>query len=129
MTYVRLDASLLVIERFGIELTAPEFAALQANGKASSLRLWVIDAQPVPSATQVVIDAGYVIEATQARKTWTLRNKTQAELDAEQQAADLVVLKALVTALNADIAAGITAAPTTAAQAFVEIQDLKRRAL
>jgi hypothetical protein len=89
----------------------------------------IVDAQPVPNASQVVIDTGIVIGQTEAHQTWGLRDKTQAELDADAQAAELAQLKAMVAALTTDIQAGITAAPTTAAQAFVEIQDLKRRAL
>ena len=89
----------------------------------------IIDARPTPNAAQVVTDAGIVYGPVEAHQTWALRDKTQAELDIDTQASELAALKALVAALTTDIQAGITPAPTTAAQAFVEIQDLKRRAL
>lgn len=89
----------------------------------------IVDAQPVANASQVVVGPVVVIANGEAHATYSLRSKTQAELDAESQATELTQLKAMLSALSADIAAGITPAPTTAAQAFVEIQDLKRRAL
>lgn len=88
-----------------------------------------VKVQPVPTASQALGDAGIVYTPTTATQTWALRNKTQAELAAETQAADWAILRGLVAALTTDIQAGITAAPITAAQAFLEIQDMKRRAL
>jgi hypothetical protein len=43
----------------------------------------VIDAQPTPGVNQVVVSAGIVFEATQARQTWALREKTADELEVE----------------------------------------------
>lgn len=127
-TYARIDpASGLV--RDTIELTPEQFAALSGNPKQSFLRPLVIDAMPTPASNQLVTSMGYVVEATQVRQTWGLRTKTQSELDSEAQGAERGLLRAMITALQADVTTGITAAPTTAAQAFVEIQDLKRRAL
>src|SRR5688500_8555495 len=88
-----------------VELTAEQYAALQVNGKAAFLRLWIVDPQPTPSATQAVQMGPVVITGTEARQTWTLRDKTQAELDAEANAADRPTVKAVVTALTTDIAA------------------------
>jgi hypothetical protein len=126
-TFARIDPSTSAIAL--VDITQAQFDALAGNPKRAFLRPLVIDAQPVPSATEVVVDAGYVIEPTQVRRTWALRAKTQAELDAVAQDAELALLKQAISVLQADIADGITAAPTTAAQAFVQIQDLKRRAL
>lgn len=130
-TYARLRADLSFDTL--VELTALQYTALQANGKAQFLRLYSEDAQATPSATQYVNAGPYVTDATTTRKTWTLVNKTQAQIDAEallaSQATTLTALKIAITVLQADVTAGITAAPTTAAQAFTEIQDLKRRAL
>jgi hypothetical protein len=89
----------------------------------------VIDAQPVPSASQVVVQNAITFGATTATQTWSLRAKTQAELDGDAQAAELTALRTMVQALTDDIALGVTAAPTTAAQAFVHIQELKRQQL
>lgn len=79
--YVRLN-SVGAIERH-LDISPEEYAALQANGKAAWLRLWIVDAKPVPTATQVVIDAGVVITATEAHQTWSVREKTAPELEAE----------------------------------------------
>lgn len=86
-----------------VELTAEEFDALQANGKAIWLRVWVVDTQPTPTATQVVISAGIVITPTEARQTWGLREKTQAELDAETNAADRPLLLQMLSSITNDI--------------------------
>jgi hypothetical protein len=112
-----------------IELSAEQYAAFAGNPKQQWLRPLVVDPLPVPSPTQQVVRAGYVIELTQVRQTWSLRDLTAAELNGVAQEAERAVLKTLRNVLEADVAAGVTAPPTTAAQAFVEIQDLKRRAL
>ncbi|MES3013280.1 MAG: hypothetical protein V4750_06060 [Pseudomonadota bacterium] len=96
---------------------------------AKGWRPLTIDAQPTPSASQVLVNTGIVFTATTATQTWSLRAKTQAELDADAEAAELAALKAMVQALSEDIALGVTAAPTTAAQAFVHIQEIKRQVL
>ena len=62
-----------------------EVAKLSAN-KRARLRPLVVDEQPTPSATEAVISSGYIIEPDQVRSTWTLRNKTTAELNAENRA-------------------------------------------
>lgn len=126
-TYARLTQDKTAFEAL-VELSAEQFSALAA-WKQSFLRLYVVDAPPTPSATQLVIEGAPLIDATTYHKTWTLRDKTQEELDADTQVVELAQLQNMIAALTADIQAGITAAPTTAAQAFVEIQDLKRRAL
>ena len=126
--YARLDPIAGTVNAI-VNLTQAQFDALNGNPKQAYLKPLVIDTQPVLTAAQTIVDAGYAIEATQVRQTWSLRNKAQAELDADSQAAELVQLKAMVSAIQTDIDAGITAAPTTQAQAFTAIQDLKRRAL
>ena len=127
-TYARIEPSTGLV-RDTISLTDAQFHAFDGNPKQAFLRPLVIDAQPGPTTSQAVVDAGHVIEATQVRQTWVLRNKTQAELDADAQSSELTALRTMVAALTTDIQAGITAAPTTTAQAFAAIQDLKRRAL
>lgn len=86
-----------------VELTADQYAALQANGKAAYLRQWVVDPQPVPEPSQVVVDAGIVVGPVEAHQTWSLRAKTQAELGADANAADRSTLLSLITALTTDI--------------------------
>lgn len=85
------------------DLTAEQYAAL-ADSKKATLRLWIVDAKPTPSATQVLVDGGIVVGDTEAHQTWTLRDKTQAELDADAAAAaratDIEQIKAVLTALK-----------------------------
>lgn len=122
--YARIDPTTQAVSL--VDLTAEQFAALAGHPtKAATVRAYVIDAQPVAGAAQAVEFAGLVIEPTQVRKTWALRAKTQAELDADTQASELVQLKAEITALNTFIAANDRAAPTTPAQAFSDIATLK----
>lgn len=100
-TYARIDAQ-GSFERL-VDLTTEQYTSLQANGKATWLRLWVVDAKPVPTAAQVVELGPITISATEAHQTWTLRNKTQAELDAETNATDRPLLLQMLAALTADI--------------------------
>jgi len=71
------------------------------NPKADSIRAYVIDAQPVPSAAQRIVDAGYVIEPARVRQTWALVAKSSEELDSETDAAELAQLKIIAAALQA----------------------------
>jgi hypothetical protein len=119
--YARLDPVTNALSAL-VDLTPEQYATMQANGKALFLRLYIIDAQPAPSAAQKVIEGAPLITATEYHKTWSLVNKTQAELDADAQAAELVQLKAMVAALTTVIDAGVTTAPTTLAEAVTKIQ-------
>lgn len=78
-----------------------------------------VDAKPTPSATQAVVDAGIVFDANAARQTWALRDKTQAEMDAEGRTTEKDMLLAAAAFLD-------SAAPTTVAAAAQDIQKLKR---
>ena len=127
-TYARLTQDKLAVEKTDIALTPEQFGSMGA-WKQSFLRPYLVDQPPNPSAAQVVDFAGYVIEDAQVRQTWNLRNKTQAELDADSQTSELTALKTMLGSLTADIQTGVTTAPTTAAQAFVDIQDIKRQVL
>lgn len=80
-TYVRLLPGTQTIERYNIELSAEEFSALQANGKAALLRQWIAVAAPV-SATQVVYEVAPLITDATATQTWALRDRTAAEAEA-----------------------------------------------
>jgi hypothetical protein len=73
------------------------------NPKALQLRLYVVDAQPVPSATQVVIDAGVVVGPLEAHQTWGLRAKTADELEAEALAAEKEQVNAYLTEVNTQL--------------------------
>ena len=87
------------------DLSPEQYAALVLNGKAQYLRLWVVDPMPVPSATQVVVEGPVVITETEAKRTWVLREKTQAEADSELNAAETALLKQAVAELTTDIQA------------------------
>lgn len=85
------------------DLTAEQFAALAAN-KRGDLRLYVVDAQPPPTATQVVIETGVVVGPLGAHLTYGLRDKTAAELEADDLATERQKLDAWLTDINARLA-------------------------
>ena len=85
------------------ETGQPDVRDFASAPPAKGWRPFTIDAQPTPSAVQVVIDAGIVFTPTTARQTWGLRAKTQAEQDAEANAADVAALKAMVASLTTAI--------------------------
>lgn len=115
------------------DLTPEQYAALQANGKAADLRLWSVDPMPTPGAGQVVIDGGIVVDATTARQTWTFRAKTQAELDAETNAAELPQLVAWIDQWTTDIQAYIPSLDKTgttaqqSAKMWAHLEDIQRQ--
>jgi predicted nucleic acid-binding Zn-ribbon protein len=113
-TFARLD-SLSGLVRDLIELTAEQYAALDGNPKQALLRPLVIDAQPTPSATQAIVNAGYVVEPTQVRQTWALRDKTADELEVEAIDAAKDGYQAHIDALNVqlDITNAMRGAMTT----------------
>ena len=122
--YARLDPIAGTVNAI-VNLTQAQFDALNGNPKQAYLKPLVIDTQPVPAASQIVVDAGYVIEAAQVRQTWALRAKTETELLAASQATELAAIKSFLTQLDNFITANDTAAPTTAAQAFADIATIK----
>lgn len=109
------------------ELTQEQYAALNGNPKQDYIRPLVIDPRPTPEASSVAEVGHYVVEPAQVRRTWVVRAKTAAELDAEQQAAERELLRQLIDALATDVADGITAAPATLLAAAQDIQALKQR--
>lgn len=111
-----------------IELTAQQYASLQVNGKSSFLRLWIVDPQPTPSPSQVVMRGPITVGATEARQTWTLRDKTSAELEREQYLADLPTLRALLSAITADIQA-YNPTPDVSGTAVERLAKLESRVL
>jgi hypothetical protein len=72
----------------------PAYVERLAPNKRALLLPLVIDQQPTPTASQVVSAGGYVVQPTQVRRTWALRDKTAEELTAEQDAAEREQLKA-----------------------------------
>jgi Tfp pilus assembly protein PilW len=101
------------------ELSAEQFAALQTNGKADTLRLYVVDVKPTPSATQVVVDSGIVVGPVEAHQTWSLREKTADELEDDALSAELLQVDTLLA--NIDTQNAITNAAfnaMTTAQKF-----------
>ena len=98
-----------------------------ANGKAAALlRLWMVDPEPAVTATQVFQPGPIVITDTEARQTWVVREKTQAEVDREANATDLPQLKQLVVELTADIQA-YNANPDTSGTAAERLTKLEAR--
>ncbi len=100
-TYARLTPDKLALEQT-VELTTEELAAL-GEWKQSFMRLYVIDAQPTPSATQKVIDGAPLIDETSYHRTWALIDKSAAELEAEAISTEKAELEDRITKLKAAI--------------------------
>jgi hypothetical protein len=69
----------------------------------SSTKGWlplVIDAQPTPGANQVVVSGGIMFEETQARQTWSLRDMTADEIEAEALALELAQIDTLLANID-----------------------------
>ena len=69
--------------RINPDTGAPETRDFDVDPQRKGWLPLVIDAQPVPSATQRVEFSGYVFEPTQVRQPWALVDKTADELEAE----------------------------------------------
>lgn len=82
----------------------PAFVAQLAPSKRDTLRLYSVDPQPVPTATQYVATGPVVVDATTARKTWLLVEKAAEQLDGEAflalQLAQLELARQVYTALK-----------------------------
>ncbi len=87
---------------------AGTFASLSAAKKVC-IRQLVPDALPALTSAQTVDKGSYIIGNPVVRITWIIRNKTQAELDADKVVADTPIIKAALaifdggTATNAQI--------------------------
>lgn len=79
--------------------------AAMAPAKRQWYRPVVVDPQPSVTATQTAERqpniALWVIEPTQVRVPWVVRDLTQPELDAQADAAELAVLQQVAAALKA----------------------------
>lgn len=131
-TYARISADGLAVEVI-VDLTPQQYAALQANGKAARLRLWIVDPQPSITSGQVIEHGPISIGAVEAHQTWVVRAKTQKELDAESNVLELPQLVAWIDQWTTDIQA-YTANPdmsgTIAVQAanlWIHVKDLQRQ--
>lgn len=124
-TYARISADGQSVEGL-FDLSDEQYAALQINGKAAWLRTWVVDAKPSVTASQLIVAGPIVIDAVEAHQTWTVREKTQAELDAEQNAADRPALLAMIAALSSDIDA-YNANPDATGTAVERLTKLEAR--
>jgi hypothetical protein len=88
--------------RADIDLTTAQFNALPLN-KQSVLRTYSVDPFPTLLATQYAFEGPVVVDATTARKTWTIANKTPEQLAAEALAAELAAEKLTNDQLIIDI--------------------------
>lgn len=86
-----------------IDLSDKQLQALAPN-KRELLKIYSVDAQPVPSATQYVGSGPVVVEGIAARKTWRLLDKPAEQIAAEQFTAqreqDLAQIRLAYTALK-----------------------------
>lgn len=82
----------------------PAWVEQLALSKRDTLKVYSVDPQPVPSATQFVVAGPVVVDATTARKTWELRSKSAEQIEAEtfaaSQAATLEQARPVYTALK-----------------------------
>lgn len=111
------------------ELSDDQYESLAGNPKQAYFRLLVVDERPQPQPDQVVERGPFVIEPQQVRQTWATRAKTAEESAFDAELAELALLKQMIEALNVAIQAGAGVAPTTAAEAFAQIQALKVQVL
>lgn len=108
------------------DLTQEQYDQLVANGKATHLRLWIVDPQPVITATQVLQPGPVVITETEAHQTWTVREKTQMELDREANATETATLRQMISAVTVDIDA-FNANPDVTGTAVERLTKLEAR--
>jgi hypothetical protein len=106
------------------ELTADEYAARSQN-KRADLRLYVLDAQPIPTATQMVDPGPVVVGPVEAHKTWVVRDKTANELLVDELAAEGPTIAQLIVDIKTQLDIDNTAynAMTTADKFVVLRQD------
>lgn len=105
MRFARLFPETLLLRDI-IEMSAQEYADLQVTNpaKAALLRPLVTDPLPTVTALQKIASGPIVIEATQARETWIVVNKTASELEAEELEAEQSQIADRLDKLNAAIA-------------------------
>lgn len=89
--------------------------AAMLPAKAARYRPFVIDALPALTAQQTADPGPLIIEALQVRQPWIIRNKTAAELLADEGVADRAALQAdaIIAKFKAEVAGTST---LTAAQ-------------
>ena len=107
MRFARLHPNLSL--RDIIEMSQQEYDALVISNpnKAVLLRPLVTDPLPtINAAIEKIVAGPIVIEATQARETWTVVAKTQAEIDADNDTAAADLYYSTLTATLADLTAG-----------------------
>jgi hypothetical protein len=73
-----------------VELTVGQFSAL-APSKRATLKLYTVDPQPTPSASQRVEQGPVVVDGAAARLTWVLVTKTAEQIAFEAFAAERAI--------------------------------------
>jgi hypothetical protein len=102
MRYVKFISGTQTIE--GSVDMDPAYLAKLSPNKQAMFRPLVTDPQPTPTATQVVMSAGYVIEPTQVRETWSLREKSADEIEDESLGVDRAQIAAALDSINTQLA-------------------------
>lgn len=86
-----------------IDLSLVSFNAL-ASSKRELLKVYSIDAKPVPSSSQYVAAGPVVVQGEIARKTWSLVEKSAQQLAADQfssvREAELAQIRLVYVALK-----------------------------
>lgn len=123
-TYVRLDQTRTFVERYGIVLTADEYAGLVSNGKAVNLREWVPTSAPVVSESEVVQEAPPAIDKATATQQWSTRQKTDTENVLSELSAEKDSLRTYITDVKAQL--DVTNNARAAMTANQRINELER---
>jgi hypothetical protein len=105
MRFARLFPVTLLLKDV-IQLTQQQYAALQVSNptKAALLRPLVTDILPTITALQKIVAGPIVVEATQARETWLVVNKTASELEIEELETEQSQIADRITKINDAIA-------------------------
>jgi hypothetical protein len=85
------------------DLSAQQYADL-AQPKKDTLRVYIVDPRPVPSATQAVDNGLLVVGPVEAHLTWVLRDKTAAELEGDSLKAEKAQLDSWLTDIQTQLA-------------------------
>lgn len=129
MIYARIEAdgSITLID---LDPTLVAKWVADGNPKALVHRAYVVDPQPTPGATQKVVGAGYVVEPTQVRQTWSLADKSAAELEADALKTERADLDTYLASLQAQLdISNATRATLSNAQRINELENDTRASM
>lgn len=96
MKVARLTEDLLSVDAV-FEATQEQYDALKAHPTKAEIHWpYIVDAKPVATALQLVVDGPLVVEPTQVRKTWLLQAKDAGQIEFEELQAEKAQLAQLI---------------------------------